>query len=207
MSLTAHPVAALLPDMSEDEYAELRESIASNGLRAAITLHRNGRIIDGRHRARACAELGVPLASTVFEGSDNNLLAFVLDLNLKRRHLDESQRAMVAAKLAKPPPDETDGARQKRPAREKQQLPDKGEIRRLIGELHAELTSNDKETVQEAARLCRALSLRAAERLGLIVTGIQPATVPQVAMSSITVLKGAGVVGKGDAGITAETTE
>jgi hypothetical protein len=77
----------------------------------------------------------------------------------------------------------------------------------LIDELHAELTSDDRQTAQEAARLCRALSLRAAERLGLIVTGIQPATVPQVAMSSITILKGAGVVGKGDAGITAETTE
>ena len=89
----------------------------------------------------------------------------------------------------------------------KQQLPDKEEIRRLIDELHAELTSDDRQTAQEAARLCRALSLRAAERLGLIVTGIQPATVPQVAMSSITILKGAGVVGKCDAGITAETTE
>jgi len=110
---------------------------------------------------------------------------------------------------AKPPPKEPDGpgGRQKLRAREKQQLPDKGEIRRLIGELHAELTSNDRETAQDAARLCRALSVRAAERLGLIVTGIQPATVPQVAMSSITILKGAGVVGKGDAGITAETTE
>jgi hypothetical protein len=110
---------------------------------------------------------------------------------------------------AKRPPVKTNRADggQKRPAREKQQLPDKGEIRRLIGELHAELTGNDRETAQEAARLCRALSVRAAERLGLIVTGIQPTTVPQVAMSSITILKGAGVVGKGDAGLTAETTE
>ena len=111
-------------------------------------------------------------------------------------------------------PDRADGEqkqstrKQKRPAApERKQLPDRVEVDRLIAELHAELTSNDKETAQEAARLCRALSLRAAERLGLIVTGIQPATVPQVAMSSITILKGAGVVGKGDAGITAETIE
>jgi hypothetical protein len=109
----------------------------------------------------------------------------------------------------KPPPDQTDGTDrgQKRPAREKQQLPDKGEIRRLISELHAELTGDDRQTAQEARTLCRALSLRAAERLGLIVTGIQPGTVPQVTMASITILKGAGVVGNGDAGITAETTE
>jgi len=84
--------------------------------------------------------------------------------------------------------------------------PDKEEIRGLVGELHAGLTSNDRETAQEAARLCRALSLRAAERLGLIVTGIQPGTVPQVTMASIAILKGAGVVAKGDAGVTAETT-
>jgi hypothetical protein len=45
-------------------------------------------------------------------------------------------------------------------------LPDKEEIRCLIDELHAELTSDDRQTAQEAARLCRALSLRAAERWG-----------------------------------------
>jgi hypothetical protein len=107
----------------------------------------------------------------------------------------------------KPPPDQAAADGQKRAARG-QQLPDKSEIRRLIDELHAELASNDGETVQHAMRVCRALALTAAERLGLIVTGAQPGTVPQVVMSSITILKGAGVVGKGDAGIVAaETTE
>jgi hypothetical protein len=118
------------------------------------------------------------------------------------------QRPELTPRPTKPPPDQTDGTDggQKLPARDKQ-LPDKSEIRRLIDELHAGLTSNDTETAQEAARLCRALSLRAAERLGLIVTGIQPGSVPQVNMASITILKGAGVVAKGDAGVTAETTE
>jgi hypothetical protein len=105
-----------------------------------------------------------------------------------------------------PPPD-TDGASlgQKPLARDKKQLPNKEEVCGLINELHAGLNSNDGETVQEAARLCRNLALRAAERLGLIVTGIQPATVPQVVMSSITILKGSGLVGKGDPGVSAET--
>jgi hypothetical protein len=106
------------------------------------------------------------------------------------------------------PPPETDGRLGQKPlARDKKQLPSNEEVCGLINELHAGLTNNDRETVQEAARLCRALALRAAERLGLIVTGIQPATVPQVVMSSITILKGAGLVGKGDAGVTVETTE
>ena len=55
-----------------------------------------------------------------------------------------------------------------------------------------------------AARLCRRLSLLAAERLGLIITGIQPATAPQVTMASIAILKGASIM-KGDAGILGET--
>jgi N6-adenosine-specific RNA methylase IME4 len=95
----AHPLADLLPAMSELEYAELRDSIRDNGLRQPITLHRDGRVLDGRHRDQACAELGIVPDVVTFEGTDSEALAFVLDLNLKRRHLDESQRAMIAAKL------------------------------------------------------------------------------------------------------------
>lgn len=112
----------------------------------------------------------------------------------------------LAARPPKPPPDQTEGAEPKRPAAEKKQLPDKAEVNRLIAELRAGLNSNDEETRQEAARICRSLSLRAVERLGLIITGGQSATPPQVVMASIAILKGARVV-KDDAGATAEITE
>ena len=46
---------------------------------------------------RACEELGLPVQSRVFPGDDSEILQFVLDMNLTRRHLDESQRSMVAA--------------------------------------------------------------------------------------------------------------
>jgi hypothetical protein len=112
------------------------------------------------------------------------------------------------------PPDSADGEqkrstrKQKRPAApERKQLPDRAEVDRLVAELHAGLTSNDGETLRKAKQMCRSLSLRAVERLGLIIAGHQSATPPQVVMSSIAVLKGAEVVEKGDAGITAETTE
>jgi hypothetical protein len=42
---------------------------------------------------------------------------------------------------------------QKQPM-QKQQLPEKAEIRRLVAELRAKLSSNDRETALEAARLC-----------------------------------------------------
>ena len=50
-----HPLADLIPPMSASEFAELRASIQTDGLRVPITLHSDGRILDGRHRSRACA--------------------------------------------------------------------------------------------------------------------------------------------------------
>src|SRR5262249_13050731 len=67
------------------------------GIREPIVLF-EGKILDGRSRYRACIEAGVEPTFTVYQGDDP--IAYVISLNLRRRHLDESQRAMVAAKLA-----------------------------------------------------------------------------------------------------------
>jgi ParB-like chromosome segregation protein Spo0J len=95
----SHPLADLFPPLPPEEYAALLDSIRANGQREAIMLHRDGRILDGKNRARVCAELGKPVASRTFEGKDSEALAYVLDLNLKRRHLTESQRAIIAKRL------------------------------------------------------------------------------------------------------------
>lgn len=58
-------------------------------------------ILDGRNRWRACEAAGRTPFYEVFRGDDP--LAWVLSLNLHRRHLDESQRAMVAGKVANLP--------------------------------------------------------------------------------------------------------
>lgn len=93
-----HPVSALFPVLPENEFEALVADIAQNGLREPI--HVVGQaIIDGRHRYRACLAAGIePRFVQVDENADLN--AFVISLNLRRRHLSESQRAMVAARLA-----------------------------------------------------------------------------------------------------------
>ena len=53
------------------------------------------------NRYRAAQEAGVACPTRTFSGADP--VAFVLSLNLARRHLSETQRAMVAAKLANMP--------------------------------------------------------------------------------------------------------
>src|SRR5262249_20865800 len=56
-------------------------------------------VLDGRNRYRACCEIGVEPMTRAWDGKGNPL-DYVLSKNLHRRHLTESQRAMVADKLA-----------------------------------------------------------------------------------------------------------
>jgi ParB-like chromosome segregation protein Spo0J len=97
MQYELHDLCKILPDMSADQFRAHVADIRANGLLHPIVLH-EGKILDGRHRYRACVEIGIEPKFTSFGGVD--ALAFVLSENLHRRHLSESQRAMVAAKLA-----------------------------------------------------------------------------------------------------------
>jgi len=96
--LELHPLAELFPKMTDEEFNDLVMSIEENGLREPIWLSRDGRVLDGRHRYLACCELGIEPETRTFDGDDE--LQFVLDLNLNRRHLTTSQRALIAADMA-----------------------------------------------------------------------------------------------------------
>lgn len=88
-----HPLAELVPAMTDEEYARLREDIATNGLEDAITLYED-KILDGRHRYRACLEENVEPRFATYEGVSP--AQFVISHNLHRRHLSLSQLGMIA---------------------------------------------------------------------------------------------------------------
>lgn len=94
-----HPVAGIFPEMDSGALASLAVDIGTHGLREPIWT-RDGAIIDGRNRYRACLLAFVEPAFREYIGPAEELVGFVVSLNLHRRHLSESQRAMVAAKLA-----------------------------------------------------------------------------------------------------------
>ncbi|HEX8567724.1 MAG TPA: hypothetical protein VF648_18945 [Pyrinomonadaceae bacterium] len=85
--------------MSDEELDQLAEDIAMFGQREPILLFEN-RIVDGRNRYLACEQRGITPIVVEYAGQESELVQLAISLNLRRRHLDESQRAMVAAKLA-----------------------------------------------------------------------------------------------------------
>ena len=93
MAYEYHEVANIFPMMSDDEFSALVEDIRANGQRQPIYLH-EGRIVDGRNRYRACQQLGIEPDTRVWDGV-GSLVAFVVSLNLQRRHLTSSQRVTV----------------------------------------------------------------------------------------------------------------
>ncbi len=97
----SHPLADLFPMMSKDELAALVEDVRDRGVQRPIVLL-DGQVLDGRNRYMAAREAEVGYRVVDFTGPDP--VAFVVSENLRRRHLSDSQRAMVAAKLAKLPP-------------------------------------------------------------------------------------------------------
>ncbi len=94
-----HPIADIFPLISETELAVLADDILENGLRQAITLHSDGSVLDGRNRDLACVIAHVEPRYVVWNGHGTPE-AFVISMNLHRRHLKESQRGMIAARLA-----------------------------------------------------------------------------------------------------------
>ena len=92
-----HTICELFPAMEGAPFDELVASIKENGLQEPIVLLDDA-ILDGRNRYNACLAAGVDPLFVLFRGDDP--VRFVLAANIHRRHLNDSQRAMLAAQLA-----------------------------------------------------------------------------------------------------------
>lgn len=96
--LESHPAADAFPVMGGIEYERLREDVKDRGFLDRKIWLLGGAILDGRHRYRVSLELGLAVELVTYEGDDP--IGFALARNYHRRQLNESQRALVAVRLA-----------------------------------------------------------------------------------------------------------
>jgi hypothetical protein len=101
--LQLHPFCEIVPPCTETEAAELKADIKANGLRLPIKMF-DTKILDGRSRYNACRELEaeghpIELRREYFSGTPAEALVYVMSMNVKRRHLSASKRAVIVAKL------------------------------------------------------------------------------------------------------------
>lgn len=99
-----HKLANLFPMMSKEELTSLCEDMRQGGYdnKFPVTLYED-KILDGRNRQLAADTVGVIPEYAQFSGSPQDAFFFVIRSNLNRRHLNESQRTIVAAKMANMP--------------------------------------------------------------------------------------------------------
>jgi ParB-like nuclease family protein len=92
--------SAIFPMMSADDLADLAADIKANGQRFPIIVGPyEGRevIVDGRNRYEACEIAGVDPKFEKLNGHDPK--AFILSMNVKRRHMTSAQRTMAVAMI------------------------------------------------------------------------------------------------------------
>jgi hypothetical protein len=107
-----HPYCEIIPEIDAIALDELTEDIRKNGLNEPIVLY-DGKILDGRSRFQACSKAQVepkfanftsvhPIVNKAPAQTEKDTIAlnWVVSRNVSRRHLDSSQRAMVASRLA-----------------------------------------------------------------------------------------------------------
>lgn len=93
-----HPLSAAFPSMSETDFQSLAQDIALNGLKQPVVIYED-KVLDGWHRYTACVQAGMTPKVVQLE-QDEDPVAFVLSMNMNRRHLTASQRAAAVVKCA-----------------------------------------------------------------------------------------------------------
>ncbi len=91
-----HKLAKYFPLLEGEEFDALVDDIKQHGqLEPIVTV--NDEILDGVNRYNACVFLGMECLMKAYDGDDP--LSYVISANIKRRHMTESQRAMLATEI------------------------------------------------------------------------------------------------------------
>lgn len=89
-----------MPDLTPDQFGALQKSIQQDGVRYPVLLDSHGAVIDGTHRQKVCAELGVDCPTETLAVDDETADRLRVSLNLARRQLTKLDQYEMIAWLA-----------------------------------------------------------------------------------------------------------
>lgn len=101
--LKLHPICELIPTMSAEDRARLKAGIERDGRIHVPIIVLGNEILDGRNRWEISQELRIECPMTKYRGKTDmaSLAAYVMALNVDRRHMTVSQLAMTGASLTR----------------------------------------------------------------------------------------------------------
>ena len=86
----------LVPEMTTHEYEDLVNSIRKQGVRQPIHILSDKTVLDGRHRVRACKEIGInEIQALSHEMAEDEAIKFVTDTAVERRNLTKEQKVDI----------------------------------------------------------------------------------------------------------------
>lgn len=102
----------VMPDLSPDEYAELKADISERGVMIPIEMDEFGNILDGHHRLKICKELGITDYPTITRKgwTESQKRTHARKLNIARRHLNREQRQELIREQLKETPERSDNS-------------------------------------------------------------------------------------------------
>ena len=130
----------VMPELTDEEYAELKADIAERGVMVPIEFDEDGNVLDGYHRLKVCTELGIKDYPKVIRAGMNEAekLTHARKLNIARRHLNSEQKRMLIREQLKATPEQSDrqiakalGVNHETIGTQRKELEAVGEIRQL----------------------------------------------------------------------------
>jgi ParB-like chromosome segregation protein Spo0J len=105
-ALDPHPLSAIFPPISDEDFGKLAADIKLHGLHQPIVRYQ-GKILDGNNRYRACELVKIAPKFTDFDGDDAQARNYVISVNIHRRHLSPDQRREIIAELLRLNPNQS----------------------------------------------------------------------------------------------------
>ena len=100
----------VMPNLSADEYSELKADIKERGVMVPIEFDEFGNTLDGHHRLKICEELGITDYPKVIRAgmTEKQKRTHARKLNMARRQLSQEQRRDLIREQLKETPEKSD---------------------------------------------------------------------------------------------------